>query len=563
MRPSPSREVRVWDSGSGKEFRRFDARPGSSGLAYSPDGARVLVIGGAGASHRLRDAGSGQEILELASEPNAGFTWAIAFSPDGSRVAGSSADGKVRIWDVTAGGAKGGRTADRILDGKTTLMSQVAWSADGRRVSTSGYGGTVMTWQVAAREPQVVVKGSDRSASVTATVAVASPRFAAAFEYPDGETILKVWDEAGKVVFTVTDRETGPLTSDHRHHTRRVELSRDGTRLAYSAWTSASAQGKRKEAGWLRVWEIATGRELLRRDGQRGSFDHTFFSPDGQRLATAWGMLSGPESEQKYWVSSWDLETGKERLHLDVPYLATLAFSPDGRRLAAGVSTAFGKDGKGELRIWDAATGLVVLTHPLIHGYVSKLTYSPDGTSLAAAVGAVGDSGVINVVDAATGRDRFLLAGHRNMIWKLAFSPDGRRLASLASFPMAAPEVKLWDMAGGREMLTLDAIGVDLVGSNILGSSGFGFSPDGQRLFYVASGRASRCRGTGLGRHAAGRRSGRLSGAALNQVSRLRSIAHRPQKSRSLQSGGIKRSMRAKRMSEVTRLLADLRDEPK
>jgi WD40 repeat protein len=152
------------------------------------------------------------------------------------------------------------------------------------------------------------------------------------------------------------------------------------------------------------------------------------------------------------------------------------------------VSTASGMGGKGELRIWDAATGLVVLTHPLTHGYVSKLAYSPDGTSLAAAVGAVGDSGVINVVDAATGRERFSLVGHRNMIWKLAFSPDGRRLASLASFPMGAPEVKLWDMAGGREMLTLDAIGVDLVGSNILGSSGFGFSPDGQRLFYVASG---------------------------------------------------------------------------
>lgn len=53
---------------------------------------------------------------------------------------------------------------------------------------------------------------------------------------------------------------------------------------------------------------------------------------------------------------------------------------------------------------------------------------------------------------------------------------------------MRAPEVKLWDLAGGREMLTLDAIGVALVGGNLLRSSGFGFSPDGQRLFYVPSG---------------------------------------------------------------------------
>jgi WD40 repeat protein len=74
------------------------------------------------------------------------------------------------------------------------------------------------------------------------------------------------------------------------------------------------------------------------------------------------------------------------------------------------------------------------------------------------------------------------------MIWKLAISADGRRLASLASFPMRAPEIKLWDLSGGREMLTLEATGIDLIGSNVLGSSGFAFSPDGLRLFHVPAG---------------------------------------------------------------------------
>ena len=152
------------------------------------------------------------------------------------------------------------------------------------------------------------------------------------------------------------------------------------------------------------------------------------------------------------------------------------------------MSTAFGSDARGELRIWDAATGQVVLTHTFTNGHDSNLAYTADGTSLAVAVGAVGEAGVIDVLDADTGRARFSLAGHRNQIWKLAFSPDGRRLASLASFPIQGSEVKLWDLAGGREMLTLDAIGVDLIGSNVRGSSGFGFSPDGQRLYYVPSG---------------------------------------------------------------------------
>ena len=48
---------------------------------------------------------------------------------------------------------------------------------------------------------------------------------------------------------------------------------------------------------------------------------------------------------------------------------------------------------------------------------------------------------------------------------------------------MQAPEVVLWDLSGGREMLTLQATGIDLTGSNVLEHSGFGFgdSPVGER----------------------------------------------------------------------------------
>ena len=53
---------------------------------------------------------------------------------------------------------------------------------------------------------------------------------------------------------------------------------------------------------------------------------------------------------------------------------------------------------------------------------------------------------------------------------------------------MHVAEVKLWDLAGGREVLTLKPTGVDLVGSNALGNSGFAFSPDGHRLFYLPGG---------------------------------------------------------------------------
>ena len=67
-------EVRVWDAGSGAERLRFETGPSSPALAYSPDGKWLAEIGGGGASHRLRDAGSGKEVLELRGYPETCFS---------------------------------------------------------------------------------------------------------------------------------------------------------------------------------------------------------------------------------------------------------------------------------------------------------------------------------------------------------------------------------------------------------------------------------------------------------------------------------------------------------
>src|SRR5262249_60132979 len=109
----------------------------------------------------------------------------IAFSREGSQLAGSSVDHKVRIWDVSNFKVGSGRAADRILDGKNTVLTRVAWSADGRQVVAASDTGTVLSWPVAAREPRVAVGGSGQTEWIMATAAAAAPRFAAAFEAPD------------------------------------------------------------------------------------------------------------------------------------------------------------------------------------------------------------------------------------------------------------------------------------------------------------------------------------------------------------------------------------------
>ncbi|KAK3366322.1 HET-R [Lasiosphaeria ovina] len=176
------------------------------------------------------------------------------------------------------------------------------------------------------------------------------------------------------------------------------------------------------------------------------------FSPDGQRLAS--GSYDGT-------VMIWDPASGQclQTLEGHRDSVSSVAFSPDGQRLASGSNDE-------TVKIWDPASGQCLQTLEGHSGWVSSVAFSPDGQRLASG----SDDETVKIWDPASGQCLQTLEGHSGWVSSVAFSPDGQRLAS-GSYDKT---VKIWDPASGQCLQTLKGHS-DSVRS-------VAFLPDGQRL---------------------------------------------------------------------------------
>jgi WD40 repeat protein len=181
------------------------------------------------------------------------------------------------------------------------------------------------------------------------------------------------------------------------------------------------------------------------------------FSADGKRLAAAGRRLPTGETPGKFQV--WDALTGAEIFALKG--YGSVAFRPDGRNLASVV-------GPEEVQVWDAITGKEGQLLKVPGGDIHTVLYSPDGRFLAASSETRGDnSGAINIWDATIGRLVRTLR-HADPLGRLAYSPDGKHLAAECS----GGTVDIWDVTDGTDLWSL----MGRIGS---------FSPDGTRVAIV------------------------------------------------------------------------------
>jgi WD40 repeat protein len=141
--------VRIWDPSDGREIRQLPATCdlGSSTtstnmLAFHADGRWLAVCSNPSdrttGEVRVFDATTGALVFALRGHTSK--VVAVAFSPDGTRIATGSFDLTVKLWETETG------QEVCTLRGHTAGVLSVAFSHDGQRIVTSGMDGLVKVW---------------------------------------------------------------------------------------------------------------------------------------------------------------------------------------------------------------------------------------------------------------------------------------------------------------------------------------------------------------------------------------------------------------------------------
>jgi WD40 repeat protein len=379
--------VLLLDVATGKVIRRLDV-PGNVKLGevvFSPDGKLLLAVGE-------------RELFILETDKDSTFgrflkrdgASCFAFLPDHKSLVAAGGHERnqeckpVRIWSFLSG-LEIGR-----LEGINEPVTELRVSADGKQLTCYG-SGLISVCDLLSRKVISQHKVKKEVVWVSQDLKIGLED-----HFPFDPMMYHVWD-------LESDKELLRLG----HNQNICSLSPEGHILYVT-----------KED--IRLLHVPSGRVLQRFENSYGlDYCRTHFSPDGKLLAVwpHWGDRQKGHS----FIRLWDVATGKELLRTGGHQRAIcwLAISADGRRTVSG-----GEDKT--VRLWETRTGKELRVYTGHEAYVRGVALSPDGRCVASMDRESG----LHLWDAQTGKLKAIFSGEQfqNGLYPVGFTQDGKKL---------------------------------------------------------------------------------------------------------------------------------------
>ncbi len=289
---------------------------------------------------------------------NAGSYYQIAWAPDDSRIAISSNDGSVGVWDATTG---------QLISTYQNYYSRVfsiLWTSDDYLlVASQAADGVVQVWS--APNEGVLLTTPPLPGDVAAAAWSPNGKFIA---FDSGDNTIQVWNiSAGKQVSTY---------SGHKDRILALTWSPDSTSIASISYDQT-----------MQLWKAATGTQEMPSLITGAALTSVTWSPL-QHLANgknsdliALATFNG--SVQIWETASWRqtltiAPIGQTRAAPSPLFVTSLAWAPDGASLALATAD-------GSIQLYNPATGDLIDSYRNQSDEIERLAWSPTGARLASA----------------------------------------------------------------------------------------------------------------------------------------------------------------------------------
>ena len=417
--------VSIWDTTEGVLLKTIAVNQyDDASLEWSPDGINVAISTSRTKIIQIWNVESGNywQTLEGHWKPVQNVAW----SPDGKILASGSADSTIRLWDISNG------KEIKRFEGHTGMVNNVTFSTDGKTLASAGaYDDmTVRVWSVDTGEQlRVFTHNNYLLESITFS--------------PNNDWLSWV----------NVDRAMEWVNMDNGEFANNLELIFGGMRnFSLSQDDEMLAVGSCD--GFIRLWNLASGKLIKQIDAHNGCVEKVQFSPDAKMLISSSGY---PDKT----VRLWNVQSGEKLQEFQMD-AHLVQYSPDGKMLAT-----VDRWNDKKVFLWNAITGEQLFVLEGFSKAISQIKFSPEGKFLAV-VEYYGS--IVRLWDMSNGNQINQFRGSGAHITSMDFSKDG----NLFVIGSGNNFIRFMDVKTGKEIQTLN--------SQNCSNYGLKFSDNGKKL---------------------------------------------------------------------------------